>query len=447
MLTFPIMREHYRRILIVSLAAIILVVARLGFGPPLPDMPDQGQRAVPAVMPESKAPDVSNDKFNNQVATHPLSTADTSPENDRLLETLRTRLEKPNIVPHEALLSFLNREALDRFIKQAASRGLETLSVIPQLNTARVRYRTLEGLRDALAGNGAGYAGVEGNLWLQIPQPPPQPDANNQGGAAPFGQNMLGSINASGDRTHWGEAVTVAVLDTGVQAHPTFGANQVTHLDLVGDGQAFNSHGTSVASLIGGQDPQAPGVAPGAKILDIRIANPAGSTVGSILAQGIIAATDQGAQVINISFGAYGESAVLAQALDYAFQRGAVVVAAAGNDAYNQLAIPAAYDGVISVGSVDAKGQQAYFSNSGQGLDLVAPGVGVITAWKTDKIALVSGTSQSSAIVAGAVAAYMGWGASSGNVAAQLKADARPTSSPADQVGAGILKINVPAGR
>ena len=443
------MREHPLRVLIVSLAAVITaaVVARLFFSVQSTDPQDQDRQAISEAVSGSRAPDLSSGKFNDQVATRPLSTAATAPEDDRLLETLRTRLEKPNVAPHEALLSFLNPEALDRFVRQAASRGLVTLSVIPQLNTARVRYTTLEGLRDAMAANGAGYAGVEGNLWLQIPQPPPQPDGNNQGGAAPFGQNMMSAINASGDRTHWGDAVTVAVLDTGVQAHPTFAANQVTHLDLINDGQAFNSHGTSVASLIGGQDPQAPGVAPGAKILDIRIANADGATVGSILAQGIITATDQGAQVINISFGAYGESAVLAQALDYAFQRGAVVVASAGNDAYDQLAIPAAYDRVISVGSVDAKGQQAYFSNSGDGLDLVAPGVGVITAWKTDKIALVSGTSQSSAIVAGAAAAYLGWGVSSGDLAARLKADARPTGSPASQVGAGILKITAPAGR
>ncbi len=443
------MREHYLRFLVLPLAAVIIfaALAWLGFAPSSTNPPAQNQRAVSEAMLEKKTSALNDGQTNNPVVIRPSATTDTLQKNDRLMETLRERLEKSDVVPHEALLSFLNEQALDRFIKQAASRGIETLGVIPQLNAVRVRYGALEGLRNLIAENDAGFGGVEGNLWLEIPQSPPQPDASNQRGAAPFGQSMMSAINASGNRTHWGEAVTVAVLDTGVQGHPTFGANQVTHLDLVNDGQAFNSHGTSVASLIGGQDPQAPGVAPGAKILDIRIGNAAGASVGSILAQGIIAATDQGAQVINISFGAYGESSVLAQALDYAFQRGAVVVASAGNDAYDQLAIPAAYDRVISVGSVDAKGQQAYFSNSGQGLDLVAPGVGVITAWKTDKIALVSGTSQSSAIVAGAAAAYLGWGVSSSELTARLKADARSTGSPSNQVGAGILKINAPAGR
>ena len=124
-----------------------------------------------------------------------------------------------------------------------------------------------------------------------------------------------------------------------------------------------------------------------------------------------------------------------------------VVVAAAGNQAYNELAVPAAYQGVISVGSVDANGEQAYFSNSGQGLDLTAPGVGVVTAWSTNQIALASGTSQSSALVTGATAAYLGWGVPSSDVTARLKADARPTGASADQIGAGILTIKPPPGR
>jgi len=186
-------------------------------------------------------------------------------------------------------------------------------------------------------------------------------------------------------------------------------------------------------------------VAPGAQLLDVRVVGADGYTVGSLLAQGIVTATDHGAQVINISLGGYGDSTLLQQSVDYAFQHGVVVVAAAGNQAYNELASPASYPGVISVGSVDANGQQAYFSNSGQGLSLTAPGVGVVTAWNTNQLALASGTSQSSALVAGATAAYLGWGISSSNVANQLKTDARPTGASVDQVGAGILTIRPPA--
>ena len=313
--------------------------------------------------------------------------ADPIAEQGHLLDSLRERLTRSNVVQGEALLTFRNKAALDRFTQQASLMGLKSLGTIPQLNAARVGYGTVEELSAGISVMGADSIGVEGNLRLSVPQTPPQPDPNNQDGTKGFGQDLMSAINAAGDRTHWGQGVTVAVVDTGVLPHPTFAEGQITHLDLLGDGQAFNSHGTSVASLIGGQDPQAPGVAPGAQILDVRVANAEGYTLGSTLAQGIVAATDRGAQVINVSLGGYGDSAVLEQAISYASAHGSVVVAAAGNEAYTQLAIPAAYQGVISVGSVDANNRQAYFSNSGLGLQLSAPGVGVITAWDTNMLA------------------------------------------------------------
>lgn len=370
-----------------------------------------------------------------------------APKRDPLLDSLRSKLEAPNVVPGEALLTFRSAEARERFAQQAATLGLEVLDIIPQLNSSRVHYGRLEDLHDAISRSTADYAGVEGNLWLSIPAVSPVTDPNNQGGRTPFGSGMLNAINASGDRTQWGADVTVAVLDTGVLAHPTFADGQVTHLDLVNDGQSFHSHGTSVASLIAGQHRQAPGVAAGAHILDVRVTNAEGISVASTLAQGIITAADRGAQVINISLGGYGESALLGQAVGYALQRGTVVVAAAGNDAYGQLAIPAAYHGVLSVGSVDANNRQAYFSNAGAGLDLAAPGVGVVSAWDTDKVALVSGTSQSSALVAGAVATYLAWRVPSSEVAARLQADARPAAGAAGAGGSvGTLMIKPPTG-
>lgn len=434
------MRIPHPRLLLVSLAAIFAVLAIL-WAPGR----HAGTRSAPTFSKQVSGPTSQPAVASETNATPSPATALAKPvsSNSDLLASLRAVLAIPNVVPGEALLTFRSREALDRFTRAAAGGAVETLGVLPQLNAARVRYGSLENLRDLLAATPAGDAAVEGNLWLAVPPPAPQPDLTNEGGTAPFGREMLAAINAAGDRRHWGENITVAVLDTGVLAHPTFGTAAVMHLDLVNDGQPFHSHGTSIASLIVGRDPQAPGVAPGARLLDIRVANAEGYTVSSLLAQGIIAATDRGAQVINISLGGYGESPLLQQALGYAAQRGAVVVAAAGNDAYSQLAVPASYSGVISVGSVDAQNRQAYFSNSGEGLTLAAPGVGVISAWETDKIALTSGTSQSSALVSAAAAAYLGWGVSSNAVAARLRSDARPATTG----GVRSLLIKPPSGR
>ena len=359
----------------------------------------------------------------------------------QLLEALQAEANDPNAVANEMVLTFPNKAARAAFVSRLGSHGLQLLGTIEALNAVRVGYKDLAGLRDLIAETG-GQARAESNQWMQVPRTP-NVDPNNQGGTTPFqrGQEMMSAIAADGDRSQWGQAVKVAVLDTGIMAHPTFGKDQVTHLDLVNDGQTFHSHGTSVASMIAGQNPQAPGVAPATEILDIRVANAEGYTVSSVLSQGIIEAVDRGAKVLNISLGGHGDSELLRAALDYAAAKGAVVVAAAGNEGYDQLSIPAAYENVLSVGSVDAGGKQASFSNSGQGLDLVAPGVGVVSAWETDKVAIASGTSHSTGLVSGAVAAYLSWGVSQKEVSALLKKHARSTGAPANQVGAGILTV------
>jgi thermitase len=447
------MSEKHPRLLTILLVVLLAFVAfRLGHSFSTRSRTGRDAPALSGEASRGRASDRAHARFAGKefasaVFSKPARPVDSIAEDALQLESLRQRLTQPNVVPGEALLTFRNKAALDRFIRQASLMDLQSLGTIPQLNAARVRYGTVEALRDGIAVMGGDAIGVEGNLWLSIPQIPPQPDPNNQQGTKRFGQDTMSAINADGDRTHWGDGVTVAVVDTGILAHPTFADGQITHLDLLNDGQAFNSHGTSVASLIGGKNPQAPGVAPGAQILDVRVANEEGYTIGSLLAEGIIAATDRGAQVINVSFGGYGDSAVLEKAVSYAAEHNAVVVAAAGNEAYTQLAVPAAYEGVISVGSVDANNRQAYFSNSGQSLQLSAPGVGVITAWDTNMIAVASGTSQSSALVSAAAAAYISWGVSPGNVAARLEADAHPTGALTTEVGAGVLMIKPPAGR
>ena len=442
--------RHPARLLLV-ISAGLLLLATWWWSARVPvRFAERGEGAVEQESHEPISGDVESDDRTILPSASGKVAKAVPPRRDEFLEALRAKLEARNVVPGEALLSFGSVEARERFAQQAAAHGLEVLGAIPQLNTLRVRYGSLEELRDAI-GRGTSAedsAAVEGNVWLSLPGASPLPDANNEGGRAPFGASMLNAINASGDRTQWGAKVTVAVLDTGVLGHPTFADGQITHLDLVNDGQSFHSHGTSVASLIGGQNPQAPGVAPAAQILDVRVANSEGYSVSATLAEGIIAATDRGAKVINISLGGYGDSAILGRAVTYASQRGALVVAAAGNDAYGQLAIPAAYESVVSVGSVDANNRQAYFSNAGAGLDLAAPGVGVVTAWASDKVAMVSGTSQSSALVSAAAATYLSWGVPPAQVVARLKADARPAfNSSGVATGVGILMIKPPQRR
>jgi subtilisin family serine protease len=121
----------------------------------------------------------------------------------------------------------------------------------------------------------------------------------------------------------------------------------------------------------------------------------------------IIDAVDQGAQVINMSLGSDGDSWVVRQAVNYALSKNVALVAAAGNEAVNRVSYPAAYEGVLSVGSVDADRQHLYFSNRGPSVDVAAPGLAILADWPGGKMVEVSGTSASTALVSGVVAALL----------------------------------------
>lgn len=359
---------------------------------------------------------------------------------DPLDALIKQALGSPRAVPNEAVLLFGSKDLMARFIREAAKYGLRIVKTTNGINAVRIGFDDVSSLKNYLTAAGPNKPILDANHWLTVP-PLPTEDKNNQGGSVPVGSHLFTEINATGDRSGWGKGITVAVLDTGVKNHPTFGADQVAHLDLVNDGKPFHSHGTSVASLIAGEDEQAPGVAPASKILDIRVANDKGFSVTSVLAQGIVEAVDRGATLINISMGGYDDSLVLRQAVEYARQKGVPIIAAAGNDAYDQLAYPAAIPGVISVGSVAGDGKQAYFSNSGSGLAVSAPGVDLTTAWSTNKIATVSGTSHSAAVTSGVASAALTLGISPSDLFAQMQNNARKTGAPKDKVGAGIVQV------
>ncbi|MER5880568.1 type VII secretion-associated serine protease mycosin [Streptomyces sp. NPDC001910] len=231
-------------------------------------------------------------------------------------------------------------------------------------------------------------------------------------------------------RTTKGKGITVAVLDTGVDArHPDLTGNVLTGKDMVGFGasrgdRAWARHGTAMAGIIAGHGHGAGdadgvmGIAPEARILPVRViledADPARSkartTRGNALAEGIRWATDQGADVINLSLGDDSKSAHPEPAEDaavqYALKKGVAVVASAGNggEKGDHISYPAAYPGVIAATAVDRYGTRASFSTRRWYATVSAPGVDVVIADPDDRYYEGWGTSAASAFVSGAVA-------------------------------------------
>jgi subtilisin family serine protease len=179
--------------------------------------------------------------------------------------------------------------------------------------------------------------------------------------------------------TSRGRGVVVAVLDTGVSSGPDGLGLLLDGYDFVDrdpDPSDSGWHGTHVSGVVAQVTDNGEGVAsfaPSAAILPVRVLGESGGNTAD-LAEGIVWAVDEGADIINLSLGTSGESELVLDALAYAEAEGVVVVAASGNESYSDFILfPASVDTVLAVGATLLDGSIARYSNQGPGLDLVAP--------------------------------------------------------------------------
>ncbi|MEC4575399.1 type VII secretion-associated serine protease mycosin [Streptomyces virginiae] len=218
-----------------------------------------------------------------------------------------------------------------------------------------------------------------------------------------------------------GRGVTVALIDTGVNQIPELEgqvlpgkAFPVTDAE-VGRDNDYLGHGTSMAAMIGatGKHPSGDGsygLAPGAKILPIRVPDQFEEAATPNLVAAIRFAADSEAKVINISQGLAGkpeDDRARAEAVKYALSKGKLIFAAAGNtgDATNLIEYPAATPGVVGVAAVDANGEPTKESQHGPQIDLAAPGVDIVSACKGKTgLCKTHGTSDASALASASAA-------------------------------------------
>jgi serine protease len=178
-----------------------------------------------------------------------------------------------------------------------------------------------------------------------------------------------------------GKGIVVAVIDTGVsRVEDLKNTNFVKGYDFVNDREDAsddNGHGTHVAGTIAQSTNNnfgVAGVAYEASIMPLKVLSGSGGGTISDIAEAIIFAADHGANVINMSLGGGGESKLMQEAIDYAYKKGVVIVAAAGNSNRNAAFYPARYPKVIAVSATSATGEKAPYSNYGAGVDVAAPG-------------------------------------------------------------------------
>lgn len=251
------------------------------------------------------------------------------------------------------------------------------------------------------------------------------------------------------DTTTGSASVTVAVVDSGVQAtHPDLSGRVLAGYDFVNndsDPSDDNGHGTAVAGVAAARGNDGIGVAGAAwnvSILPVKVMNSSGSGAYSAIANGITYAADRGAKVINLSLGGTSSSSTLQNAVSYAWNKGCLVVAAAGNNGSSTTVYPAAYPNVVAVSATTSSDTLASFSSYGSFVDLSAPGENITTSWLNGGYITISGTSFSSPLTAGVAAL-----AFSRNPALSNAQVAALLTSNTDDLGAAGFDIYFGSGR
>ncbi|WP_409298520.1 S8 family peptidase [Peribacillus sp. SCS-26] len=209
------------------------------------------------------------------------------------------------------------------------------------------------------------------------------------------------------DITKGDKGIKIAVIDTGVDLdHPDLKQRLVRGYNVLAknnNADDDNGHGTHVAGIIASKTNNLKGVAGLTwfnKIMPVKVMNDKGYGNAFDVARGVIWAADHGADVINLSLGNYQPSAVMKEAVQYAFNKNIVITTAAGNDNTDQPSFPAAYPEVICVAAVDYNGKRADFSNFGEYVDVSAPGVEIPSTYFHKQYASLSGTSMAAPHVA-----------------------------------------------
>jgi subtilisin family serine protease len=292
-------------------------------------------------------------------------------------DSVRLSSTKPRYDPDRVAVAFrrgTSRETAVRAIDQA---GGTLERAIPKLNAYLVgvepaqRAEVLSSLRARSAGRSATQEVISEAL-----------DVTPDDSAWPQQTGLrVAGFPAAWDVTQGSSRVVVAVIDTGVDGqHPDLRGALVPGYDFVNsDANPMDDHGhgTAVAGVIAaraGNHLGGAGICWHCSVMPLKVLDSSGSGDDTLIAAGIVWATDHGAKVINLSLGGPGASLELTDAIGYATGKGVIVVAAAGNSGTTTQFYPAADPRAVSVAATTLADQRYSWSNFGSWVRVAAPG-------------------------------------------------------------------------
>ena len=250
------------------------------------------------------------------------------------------------------------------------------------------------------------------------------------------------------DITRGSSGVKIAILDSGIdQDHEDLSSKIIDQKDFTDSGTVDDlyGHGTHVggiAAAVTGNTTGVAGVGHDSSLMNGKVLGDSGSGAYSWVANGITWATDNDAEVINMSLGGSRKSSALEDAVNYAWGKGVVLVAAAGNSGNPSPTYPAKYGNCIAVAATDDDDQKASWSSYGNWVDVAAPGVEIFSTFPNHPYAIGkslgydygSGTSMSTPHVAGVAALVWatGFGTNNQAVRDQIEQTADPIPGTGD---------------
>lgn len=244
------------------------------------------------------------------------------------------------------------------------------------------------------------------------------------------GQSILGQVGIPGIDIDFTNAypklanipqgnTKVAVIDTGVTVIPEISGKVMAGYNFINNSNNANDdngHGTFISSIIASKVNNSVGISgvnDKVNILPVKVLDSSGNGYLSDLIKGIQYAIDQNVSIINLSLASTSFDSILNNIIESAYQRGIIVVAAAGNSGISITSpnvSPLNNDGnknwVIGVGAIDSRGNRPSYSNYGLGIDVVAPGDKILGYNNVNNSEYRSGTSMAAAIVTGVLSAW-----------------------------------------